>query len=147
MVSSKECFKCKTVFLLSEFYKHPGMKDGHLNKCIECTRTDTLKRRLSKLEQVRAYDRKRGKLRHRIDARTKQTKIWRQADKRRMKCHNAVSRAVKKGDLVVQPCEKCGSEKVVAHHEDYNTPLDVVWLCQACHVQRHMEILAEKQNA
>ena len=30
--------------------------------------------------------------------------------------------------------------KVIAHHEDYDKPLDVMWLCRSCHVKRHAEI-------
>jgi hypothetical protein len=35
---------------------------------------------------------------------------------------------------------RCGEPKVHAHHEDYSRPLDVTWLCQKCHVQRHVEL-------
>ena len=35
-------------------------------------------------------------------------------------------------------CEDCGENLTeVAHHEDYNQPLKVVWLCRKCHRARH----------
>lgn len=37
----KKCFKCEKVKDLSEFYKHKGTADGHLNKCKSCTKNDT----------------------------------------------------------------------------------------------------------
>lgn len=36
----KNCFKCNIAKPLDKFYKHKGMQDGHLNKCIECTKKD-----------------------------------------------------------------------------------------------------------
>jgi len=41
--------------------------------------------------------------------------------------------AVKKGDVVREPCEVCGKEKSEAHHDDYNKPYVVRWLCMYCH--------------
>lgn len=38
-------------------------------------------------------------------------------------------------------CSRCGVEcYAVAHHEDYNKPLDVIWFCDQCHVRRHAEL-------
>lgn len=44
MGERKVCFRCGGVKELSEFYAHPGMSDGHLNKCKECARADTMAR-------------------------------------------------------------------------------------------------------
>ena len=143
MVRSKECFKCKAVKPLEEFYKHSMMADGHLNKCKVCTKQDVLNNRTKNIEYFRAYDRARGKLPERMKANAQVTNAWRSQDKRRIKCHNAVSRAIKKGVLIRIPCERCSDLKSLAHHEDYDKPLDVMWLCQPCHKQRHKELKEE----
>lgn len=43
-IQQKRCFRCLIVKPLKEYYKHSGLKDGHLNKCKECTKKDTKKR-------------------------------------------------------------------------------------------------------
>lgn len=137
MTSSKVCFKCGETKPLDEFYKHAQMADGHLNKCKTCAKADAAAHRSEHLEEVRAYDRDRGKRPERMAKQKDITRLWRQEDRRRAAAHSAVARAVRKGELVPQPCVDCGSLSVVAHHEDYDKPLDVVWLCQACHKQHH----------
>ncbi len=136
----KECFKCKTVKPLTEFYKHSRMADGHLNKCKECAKTDVSNHRNQNLEKVRAYDRARGKIPERIKANSEITHAWREEDKRRSVAHSIVARAIRSGKLVRQPCLRCGETKSIAHHEDYDKPLEVMWLCQPCHKKRHKEL-------
>lgn len=142
MTHSKQCFKCKSVKPLSEFYKHAEMADGHLNKCKNCNKADVRENRSNKLDYYREYDRKRANTPERLAVQKEFSKGWREADKRRDRCHNAVARALRIGSLIKEPCVKCGEVKSVAHHEDYDKPLDIVWLCQPCHVRRHKEILA-----
>lgn len=140
MTHSKQCFKCQTVKPLTDFYAHSGMVDGHVNKCKQCNKNDVAIHRLKNIERIREYDRKRSKNFERMKAVSEISSEWRKADKRRTKCHNAVKRAIKSGDLNRLPCEKCGNEKSYAHHEDYDKPLEVIFLCQPCHKQRHKEI-------
>ena len=141
MIHSKNCFKCKTIKPLSEFYKHNAMADGHLNKCKVCAKNDSTIHRVKNLEKYRANDRERSKNPERRKLQTEITKAWRQQDIRRSKAHTAVGYAIKKGELIRQPCIRCGEQNSFAHHEDYDKPLDVMWLCPPCHKQRHKELL------
>ncbi len=137
---TKVCFKCGGVKPLEDFYKHAQMADGHLNKCKDCCRSDVRQNRLNNLERIRAYDRERAKRPERIRNAVEMSRLWRAADARRSVAHRAVRQAILKGDLVREPCSRCGDLKSLAHHEDYDKPLDVVWLCQPCHKERHKEM-------
>jgi hypothetical protein len=62
---------------------------------------------------------------------------------KKQKAHALVSAAVERGDLVPQPCEVCGKIKHIgvnrmhAHHDDYDKPLDVRWFCSSHHHEAH----------
>lgn len=63
--------------------------------------------------------------------------------------HRMVAAAIKHGDLVRPPiCSKCGKtdEMTEAHHHDYSQPLDVTWLCRACHLDEHGRMLNPHQK-
>lgn len=36
------------------------------------------------------------------------------------------------------PCVVCGVQGQHKHHEDYDKPLDIVWMCKRCHVEHHV---------
>lgn len=62
---------------------------------------------------------------------------------------NKAEKAVAAGKLIrPEICEEClgpgkpfkdGRSPIQAHHDDYNKPLEVRWLCQQCHFDWHRE--------
>ena len=118
---TKRCFKCGQIKPLSEFYRHPDMKDGHLNKCKSCTKKDVSEYR---------NDNPENELQTRLKACEKKPTHY--------NAYKAVDAALKCGVLVKPAvCSGCGcldsEHRIEAHHYDYSKPLDVIWLCAPCH--------------
>lgn len=149
-MQEKTCFKCGEVKPICDFYRHPMMADGHLNKCKECSKKDTAKHQASKMLdpewKEKELDRHRKKsAKYRLlgiasQDKSETRKKWCLANKHKKKAHNLVSRAIKNGLLRRRSCEVCGSKNSQAHHDDYNFPLDVIWLCPKHHGERHVEL-------
>lgn len=150
----KTCFKCSKSLPLSAFYKHKKMGDGCMGKCKECTKKDTIRNRKKKIEYYRQYDRDRANLPKRKKLRKEIAEKWKKDPKLRKKMnamkmaymaknkvkravHIITGKAIRDGKLVKQPCEVCGKKKVQAHHDDYNFPLSVRWLCIKHHAEHH----------
>ena len=52
-----------------------------------------------------------------------------------------VQRAVRSGKILRGDCEVCGAmDNIHAHHDDYDKPFDVRWLCSDHHVELHKNI-------
>lgn len=139
-MSEKPCFKCGQTKPLSDFYTHPRMKDGHLNKCKTCAKLDTANWYEDTFEARRKYEVERFKRPSRKDAVSQYQRKRRKAFPEKDKARNAVSNAVRDGRLIRGPCVKCGATKSQAHHHDYSKPLDVMWLCFKCHRLEHGQI-------
>jgi hypothetical protein len=133
ITTKKTCFVCNELLEIDQFYKHMAMADGHLNKCIECTKAyERMRRDGPDGEKIRAYDRARG-------SRQPYSYVvaYRASNQDKYKAHSLVNAAIKRGLITKHPCIVCGEEKTEAHHPDYSSPLDVVWLCPRCHKQTH----------
>lgn len=65
---------------------------------------------------------------------------FRQEWDRRINARELVSREIKAGRMRRQSCAACGDVRADAHHEDYDKPLDVIFLCASHHQKRHSEI-------
>lgn len=135
------CTKCKQEKTQASFYENHRLKSGLTPACKECTKSQVTANRLANLERIREYDRRRAKNPNRIKNAVEQTRKWRAEDSRRNKAHLAVARAIRNGFIEKQACSRCGSENSYAHHESYDHPLEVVWLCQPCHKARHKEMV------
>ena len=136
----KKCFKCNVVKGLECFYKHPKMKDGHVNKCKECNKKDVRQNREKKAEYYRKYSNERYANEEHVRRRiTEFAKKWRQENPEKYKAHTIVNNAKRSGKLALKPCEVCGSwENLHAHHDDYSKPLEVRWLCAEHHRKHHV---------
>lgn len=152
----KKCFKCGEVKDLSEFYKHSAMADGYLGKCKQCARIDAINVRNAKLEKYRAYDRYRyenqpqRKEALQIRSKTEKQRLIKKIACNKYYYNNIIknhSRAITKyalscGRLIrADKCEFCGSTQYIqGHHEDYEHPMQITWLCRTCHANRHKEL-------
>lgn len=134
---TKSCFKCGNVKPLDDFYVHPEMPDGYLNKCKPCARADARANYQAKRSQYKAYDYKRTRTPERRAAKHRYEAKHRMLNPDKYAARCAVSNAIRDGRLVKRPCAGCGSNEVQAHHHDYSKPLDVEWLCFVCHRKEH----------
>lgn len=140
----KECFKCHQTKPINEFYTHRSSASGYLNKCKECTKQDVARNRVQNVERYREYDKERSQFPDRMQAHKEYVRAWNDENKKSRNAHGIVARAIRSGTLVRYACQKCNSKKSMAHHEDYENPLDVMWLCAVCHKQRHKELKAHQ---
>jgi len=153
MVTEKKCFKCEELKLLTEFYKHAQMADGHLNKCKKCTQSDVKQNRSQNFEHYRQYDRNRAMREDRVAARLEynktesgkevRRKAYANSKRKRPDAHKArviLNNAVRDGKILRPTSCTCGATgRIEAHHDDYKKPLEVRWLCVECHRKEHRQ--------
>tara|TARA_Y100000593_G_scaffold50191_1_gene94590 strand:- start:3063 stop:3458 length:396 start_codon:yes stop_codon:yes gene_type:complete len=120
------CKTCKTEKVETDFYL------SNKSHCKECLKARARATRAKRINYYRAYDRDRGNRQPK-----KYLKEYRKQNRNKYTAHNKVNNAIRDGKLKREPCEKCGANKVHAHHDDYAKPLEIRWLCPAHHQQWH----------
>lgn len=141
----KHCNACDTTKDDSEFHKRKASRDGLAARCKSCQK---------EYDKARLRDPKRMKMRRDYQktergraAHNRATKKWVEKNTIKRAVHIITGNAIRDGLLIKQDCEKCGcSSQIQAHHDDYAKPLEVRWLCPACHKEWH-EINGEGLNA
>lgn len=70
---------------------------------------------------------------------------WDRANPKAKWAHRALASALRAGLVERQPCEECGAihgeagAVIHGHHDDYDRPIDVRWLCQLHHRRHHAQ--------
>lgn len=77
------------------------------------------------------------------------TSKFKHANPEKVRAHQAVAAATRKGTLVrPEACSACSAAcRPDAHHEDYTKPLAVVWLCRRCHGVRDRSLAARRADS
>ena len=138
----KECFKCKVIKPLTEFYKHPQMHDGHVNKCKECNKIDVKGNYFLNIknESFIISERKRGRQKyHRLYSGTGKSnqianKKWKEKFPEK-----------KEALLKSQYLKNVGFQK---HHWSYNETdyKSVIWLTIKEHSKAHRFIIYDQER-
>ena len=135
-MKNKICFKCGISKPLSDFYKHPKMPDGHVNKCIECNKKD-VKENYNKNITNPDYvlkERKRGREKYkRLGYKDKYS-------------FNILKYKFRKSSIFKNIHRKLKlSKEEEAHHWNYNNgfELDVIILSKSKHKKIHQNMILD----
>lgn len=136
-MQTKKCFKCGREFPIAEFYNHPQMLDGHLNKCKDCTKKDAKIRYEQKSadEMWMEKERVRGRDKYkRLGYKDKYQKITREI------CPQEAGISKK---LRMLGYDTSGKE---AHHWNYNRPFSVFLISRKAHHRIHLHMTVNRDD-
>lgn len=134
-METKRCFKCGRILPLSDFYTHSSMADGHLNKCKDCTKQDSLNRyNIKRLDpQWVKSERKRGCEKYkRLGYNNKYFRI------RDLYGEGNINRNLRRMGIDMDSKE--------AHHWNYNYPFSVFILSKSAHRRLHRHLIVNRQD-
>lgn len=103
-----------------------NLRQGYCFKCKNIKERERYKKKYSSPQEIEIRKKK-------INEKYKKDLYF----KKKRIAHRIVLEALKKGVLKKEKCKICGDVKVDAHHEDYDNPLDVIWLCRLHHMEKH----------
>lgn len=151
-VTSKHCRRCNSTKPASEFSKRSRVKDGLQSCCKSCMSNIYMEKHSEIRErQQSAWSRYSEENRDKLIAKNKQyrarnkdalsakKKLYFEHNPKKLAAKNSIHSHVLTGRIQRMPCEICGEEKAEGHHDDYDKPLEVRWLCKKHHARWHVE--------
>ncbi len=140
-----KCNTCSNVKPLSEFDKQSS--DGPLKlwnirkRCKECIHGAYLVRRATPKRLKAMLKASRNWKSENLDRHAELAREYRKRHPEKIIAQNRLNYAIRKGRVVRQPCEVCGSTEGIihAHHRTYKKEdwYNVRWLCFVCHKLEH----------
>ncbi len=135
----KPCWKCMSVKGVEEFNKSSSSGCGLNSRCRACDNNASALRRAAPgmAEKASAYHEKWAK--ENMDKIKENTKSYAERNPEKRKAYSELWAAIS-SNKIVKPteCEECGGHGLIdGHHDDYNKPLVVRWLCRSCHKAHH----------
>lgn len=111
------CTKCRNRAKTARWRKKSGYKDPNVTERVRAWRE--VNRERDNATALARY--------HALD----------EEGKKRWRARGMVNDHIRRGTLERQPCEVCGANGSHAHHDDYDLPLEVRWLCSTHHAEFH----------
>jgi len=150
---NKKCIKCDKVIDISKFHIQKKSKYGVRNTCKKCVSIYSKLYRINNIEKIKEYDNNRPNRLERIEynkliSKTDHGKMikkkcidnYNSKFPEKMIARRMVSNGIRDGKITKKPCSICGDKKSQAHHDDYSKPLDIVFLCDIHHKERHRSL-------
>jgi len=133
----KKCSRCGFKKEETEFGSRMASHDFLMAACKACLKISDKKRDQdpARIQKKKDY----SKTEAGIVAGNRAKRKWRDKNSFKRSIHVTTGNAIRDGLLVKAPCECCEEPIVHAHHDDYDKPLEVRWLCSKCHEKWHEE--------
>lgn len=141
-----KCKKCGKEKQIDDFPKHKQCRAGVINTCKNCQKEYLKQWKKKNPDKIKKYN----KTRNETGIGRKCLREWQKKNKDKIKqnlsrpevrlkhlARLTLNNSIKLGKTKRMFCEICGEEKSEAHHEDYNKPLEVMWLCNKHHRELH----------
>lgn len=129
----KVCFKCGLNLPLSEFYKHPQMADGHLNKCKSCTKNDVHNKYVENIQDDLFKEKERAR------GRDKYCRLYKGLPKEHRFCAHSTRLWFERRQILFW-------DEIELHHWNYDYPHEVFVLSRSHHAQLHKLINREAED-
>lgn len=137
------CSKCKQLCNVGDFYKDTRRQSGIKSQCKACHKSTITMRPVTEEYRLyqKAYYQKRKTNNYQKLREQAQRALAKMPKDQRFIARRALYDARRRGKIVKpSDCQACGLvAQVHGHHEDYNKPYDVEWLCRYCHTLRHRD--------